>query len=65
MMHQLLGLNFDVNVVLHELSLQHILVGQPEHGLAAGTDGEVDSELLHCSSRGPVRATRGNNIDKW
>lgn len=63
MMHQLLGLDFDVNVVLRELSLQHVLVGQPERGLAAGADGEVDGELLHRSSRGPGRATRGNHTN--
>lgn len=49
MLHQLLGLDFDDNVVLHELPPQHLLIGQPERGLAPWTDDDVDGELLHCS----------------
>lgn len=50
MMHQLPGLDFDDNVVLLKSSLQHLLVGQLEHDLCSGTNGDVDGELLHCSS---------------
>ena len=61
MLHQLLGLDLDDNVILHKLSLQHLLVGQPERGLAPGTDGDLDGKLLHRSPRGPGCATSGNN----
>lgn len=53
MLHELLGLDFDDNVVLLESALQHLLVGQAERGLAPGPDVEVDGELLHCPPRGP------------
>lgn len=65
MMHQLLGLDFDDDVILRKLSLQHLLIGQPEHGLALGSNGDVDGELLHRSSRGPGHTTTGNNTGKW
>lgn len=65
MLHQLPGFDLDDNVVLRKYSLQHLLVGQPEHDLAPGTNDEADSELLHRSPRGPGHATRGNKTDKW
>lgn len=48
-MHELLGLDLDVDGVLGKFALQHLLIGQPEGGLAAGPHSDMDGELLHRS----------------
>lgn len=61
MLYQLLGLDFDDNVILHKSPLQHLLIGELKCGLALGSNRDVDGELFHISARGSGYVTRGNN----
>lgn len=61
MVYQLLGPDFDDDVILHQSPLQYLLVGELECGLAPGSNSDVDGELLHISARGSEHVTRGNN----
>lgn len=49
MVHQLLGLHFDDDVVLCKFSFQHLLVGQSKYGLTLGANSDMDGKLLHIS----------------